>query len=342
VKLKVLRYILTKFAWLLLVLLIVMAITFAIFYVFPADPALKMCGKPCTPEQYAKVREFMELDSSLVQQFFDFFAGIFFGRTYGGAGAGAGAAAIICDAPCLGWSFQLSKPVTDLILIRFPITFSIALGSSIIWLVLGSGLGILAARKRGTWLDKLIVGFSVVGVSMPAYLVGLIAVAIFGFNLKLFPTGGYVRFAEDPAQWFWHLLLPWVILAIITAPTYIKLTRAGLLAAFSSDYWRTARAKGLTNQRLFLNHGLRNSALPLVTIFGLNLGSVLSGAVLTETVFSMNGFGKLMIDAVGTHDIPIVLGCTLFSSMIILLANFIVDAVYSLLDPRVALEVKNG
>jgi peptide/nickel transport system permease protein len=330
-----LKYLLNKFTWMLLMLLLITFITFIIFYAFPADPALRLCGKPCTPEKLQSVKQFMQIDKPVLVQFLEFLRGIIFGRTYSGTSGGA---TIICDAPCLGYSFQESKPVTDLILARVGSTFSIAIGASILAVIIGVGLGILAARQQGRLTDKLVNGFCVVGISSPAYLVGLLAVAVFGFRFGLFPSGGYVPLDQNPFEWFRHLLLPWLILALITSPSYIKLTRSGLLTAFGSDYYRTARSKGLSGWRLFINHGLRNCMLEVVTLFGVNLGGLLSGAVLTETVFSMNGLGRLMIQAVGSVDISVILGCTLFASFAILLANFTTDAVYFLLDPRVAIK----
>jgi peptide/nickel transport system permease protein len=319
----------------MLMLLIITFITFIIFYVLPADPALRMCGKPCTPEKLQSVKEFMQIDKSFIVQFLEFLHGIFFGRTYSSS---TGGVAIVCDTPCLGYSFQESKTVTELILARIGSTFSIAIGASILAVIIGVGLGILAAKYQDKLPDKLINSFCVIGISSPAYLVGLIAVAIFGFKFAVFPSGGYVPLDQNPYEWFHHLILPWLILATITSPSYIKLTRSGLLSAFSSDYYSMARSKGLSGRKLFINHGLRNCMLEVVTLFGLNLGGLLSGAVLTETVFSMNGLGKLMIQAVGVTDISIILGCTLFSSFAILLANFMTDALYFVLDPRVVIK----
>lgn len=313
-----------------LVLLIVSAVTYAVFYLLPADPAQLSCGKPCTPDRLAEARAFMGFDKPWWRQFGDFIAGIVGGRTFG-----EGAAAVHCAAPCFGYSFRLNASVTTLIEQRFPVTFSIAIGAAVIWVLVGVSTGMIAAVKRGTFIDRGTMTVTIAGVSAPSYLVGLLGILLFGFTLNVVPVNGYVPFTENPIQWAWHLILPWCVLAFLSAAIYARLTRGQMLEVMSEDYIRTARAKGLRERRVIGRHALRNVLIPVVTIFGLDLGSLLGGAVITETVFSMKGLGSLLLDGVGNLDLPLIVGVTLFSAFLIIAANFVVDMLYGVLDPRV-------
>lgn len=324
------RFILFRLLGVVIVLLIVTAITFVIFYVLPSNPAQLSCGKPCTPQNLAAAKEYLGLDQPWYGQFWEFLKGILVGRSFG-----AGAGVVTCSAPCFGYSFNLQTPVTTLILSRFPVTASIAVGAAVLWFVTGVAGGTIAAVRRGRLSDKAIMTVAIAGVSAPSYLVGMLAILFFGFTLGWLPTGGYVPITEDPAQWFLHLLLPWCTLAFISAAVYARLTRGELLEQFGMDYVRTARAKGLTEGAVVMRHGLRNALVPVVTIFGLDLGALLGGAVITERVFSMQGIGSLLINAIGTLDIQTVVGITLFAAFLIAIANVLVDIVYGFLDPRV-------
>ena len=264
------------------------------------------------------------------QQLWEFLSGIVTGRQFG-----HGDAAVICAAPCFGYSFQQNASVTELIVSRFPVTASIAVGAAILWLVTGVSGGVVSALKRGTWMDRTVMTMAIAGVSAPSYLVGLLAILVFGFTLGWFPTGGYVPFTEDPVQWFTHLVLPWCTLAFISAAIYARLTRGQMIEQMGEDYIRTARAKGLTESRVISRHALRNAIIPVVTIFGLDLGALLGGTVITEKVFSMQGLGALLIDAVHSLDLQLVVGFTLFAAFLIVFANFVVDVLYVFVDPRV-------
>lgn len=314
--------------------LVMLALSFAvylIFYALPADPAHLACGKPCTPDRLEQARHFMQLDQSTIQQYLSFLKGIFAGRTFG-----EGAAAVQCNAPCFGYSFPLARPVTTLILERLPITASIALGAAVLWLVIGVSLGVVAALKRGKLLDRLAVGSALIGVASPSFLVGLLAILVFGFWLNMVPVNGYVPLTESPVDWAWHLVTPWLVLALLHAASYIRLTRAQMLEELNLDHVTTARAKGAGEARVVLTHGLRGALVPIVTLFGLDLGSLLGGAILTEKVFSMQGLGELLISAVSQLDVAVVVGTTLFAAFLIILANLVVDMVHGMLDPRVS------
>jgi len=251
-----------------------------------------------------------------------------------------GGGAVVCSTPCLGYSFRLNESVSQLILDRFPITASIAVGAAVLWLVIGVATGVWAALKRDTLIDRTLLGLSVVGVSAPSYLIGLLAVIAFSLVLQIFPSGGYVNFHDDPVGWFTHLLLPWLVLAVLSAAGYTRVTRTQMIGELSQDYIRTARSKGVPESVIVFKHALRNALLPVMTMFGLDLGGLLGGAVLTEKVFSMQGLGSLLLDSVSNLDLQVLVGATLFAAVLVIVANLIVDICYSLLDPRVALGTK--
>ncbi|MGY0233754.1 ABC transporter permease [Longispora urticae] len=326
------RFLAARLGGMLLVLLVVTFVTYAVFYLLPSDPAQLSCGRPCTPENLAIARDFMGFGKPWWQQFGDFLTGILAGRTFG-----TGGSAIECPAPCFGYSFQQNAPVVDLIGDRFPVTVSIAVGAAVAWLLLGVATGVLSALKRGGPVDRIAMAGALAGVSAPTYLVGLLGILLFGFTLDMVPTHGYVPLAESPVDWAWHLVLPWLVLAFVHAAIYARLTRGQMIETLGEDFIRTARAKGLTERRVVGRHALRNVLLPVVTLFGIDLGGLLGGAVITERVFGMPGLGTLMIDAVHELDLPLLLGCTLFSAFLIVVANFAVDLVYGLLDPRARL-----
>lgn len=218
------RFILGRIGQTLLVMVIITFITFAVFTLLPSDVAMSACGKPCTPENLAAVKGFYGLDKPFLVQFFDFFSGIFFGRTFG-----TGPAAVECAAPCFGYSFQLDQPVTTVIAQVFPVTASIAIGAVLIGLLLGVGAGIVSALRSGTLLDRSAMAFSVAGVSAPSYLVGFFAIILFGFGLGWFPVAGYIPITMDPVQWLYHLILPWLVLAFLSSAIYSRLTRATMI-----------------------------------------------------------------------------------------------------------------
>jgi len=315
----------------LLVMLALSLAVYLVFYAIPADPARLACGKPCTPDRLEQARHFMQLDQSTLQQYLNFLKGIVAGRTFGD-----GAAAVQCNAPCFGYSFPLARPVTTLIFDRLPVTASIALGAAVLWLVLGVSLGVIAALNRGRLADRLAIGVALLGVSTPSFLLGLLAILVFGFWLNMVPVSGYVPLTESPVDWAWHLITPWIVLAILSAASYIRLTRSQMLEELNLDYITTARAKGAGEARVVLTHGLRGVLVPVITLFGLDLGALLGGAILTEKVFSMQGLGDLLITAVGQLDVAVVVGVTLFSAFLIILANLVVDIVHGVLDPRVS------
>ena len=199
-----LRFLASRLVQTLLVLIIIAFITFAIFSLWPSDPAGLACGKPCTPDNLQRAREFMGYDQPWYTQFWHYLVGIVQGRTFG-----QGASAVVCSAPCLGYSFRLSTPVTDLVVSRLPVTASIAVGAAILWLIVGVGAGVISALRRGSRLDRFIMTGTVFGVSAPSYLLGLLGILLFGFTLDMVPVSGYVPLSQSPVDWAWHLILPW-------------------------------------------------------------------------------------------------------------------------------------
>jgi len=315
------------------VLAIVSAIVFGIFYILPADPARLACGKACTPELMDRIRTTLELDQPLPVQYGRFIKGIFVGRTY----LPGSEAELNCAAPCLGYSYQTDQPVTTLLKDRLPATLSIAIGASILWLLIGLSSGIVSALRRGTMIDKFSQGVALGAASLQIYFVGLILQFIFVDKLQILPMPGYTSPFDSLSEWARQMALPWITLAFLLSAIYSRLTRAGMLEVMSEDYVRTARAKGLSARAINTKHVLRGAITPIVTVFGLDLGVLLGGAVITEYVFNIPGLGKLSTDAVANVDIPVVTGTVLFSAFFVILANLIVDLIYSALDPKVRL-----
>ncbi|AUI58244.1 ABC transporter permease [Amycolatopsis sp. BJA-103] len=329
---RALRFVLGRFAGMVLVLLIVTFVTFVVFYLLPADPARMACGRPCSPESLALAREFMGYDAPWYRQFAEFLGGIFAGRTFG-----TGVTAIQCGAPCFGYDFQNNVEVLTEIGERIEVSFSVALGAAALWLVTGVGLGVLSALRRGSAADRITMAVAMAGVSLPAYLAGMIGITVFAFALDVVPKNGYVPFGEDPVQWAWHLVLPWLVLAFLHAAIYARLTRSQMLETLGEDFIRTARAKGLTERKVVGKHALRNVLLPVVTVFGVDLGALLAGTVITERIFGMAGVGRLLVDAIAAMNLPVLLGVTLFSAVLVTVVNFLVDLAYGALDPRARL-----
>ena len=317
-----------------LVLFIVSAVVFSIFYILPADPARLACGKSCTPELMERIRHAMEIDQPLATQYGRFVKGVFVGRTYN-AGTEV---QLECGAPCLGYSYQTDLPVTSLIKDRLPATLSIAVGASVLWLLVGLSGGILSALKRGTLIDRGSQAFALAGASLQIYFVGLILQFIFVNKLEWLPMPGYISPFEMPFEWAKMMVLPWVTLAFLLSAIYSRLTRSGMIEVMSEDYIRTARAKGLSARQINFKHVLRSAITPIVTVFGLDLGALLGGAVITEYVFNIPGLGKLATEAVANVDMPVITGTVLLAAIFIITANMIVDIIYSFLDPKVRLK----
>ena len=336
------RYIIRRSLGIVVILTIISIITFGIFYLIPANPALQACGKGCNSERLAEIENKLGLDKPVFlafpptdSQYGTFVKGVFAGRDFEGGGSTEH-----CDRPCLGYSFATDQPVWPDLLDRLPVTFSIAIGAAILWLITGVTLGIVSALKRGTIFDKSAMTFALAGVSLPSYFTGLILLTVFCFTSfgghdPFFPTPVYSDFTDSPISWAKNLILPWITLAFLFAALYARLTRANMLETMGEDYIRTARAKGLPERTVVGKHGLRAALTPIVTIFGLDLGGLLGGAILTESIYGMPGLGRYALEAITKADQPKILGVTLFAAFFIVVANLVVDVLYAFLDPKV-------
>jgi ABC-type dipeptide/oligopeptide/nickel transport systems, permease components len=323
-----------------LMLIIVSMVTFGIFFLVPRlagqttdQMAAAYVGKAPTPQAIVEVKARLGLDQPLVVQYGRFAKGIVAGQEFN-----FGPSKEWCAAPCLGYSFRSSSAVLPTILDRAPVTISLAIGASILWLVSGVAIGVLSALRRGSLFDRAAMAVALAGVSLPIFFTGLVSLAVFAYGLKWWPQGvSYVPFTDNPAEWAYNLILPWVTLAFLYAALYARLTRAGMLETMNEDYIRTARAKGLPERTVIVRHALRASLTPILTIFGLDLGLLLGGAVLTEKTFGFAGLGALSIDSIGTGDLPMVMGVVLVATIFIVFASLIVDILYAAIDPRVRL-----
>jgi peptide/nickel transport system permease protein len=310
----------------------VSVLTFGLFFAIPASPAALQCGKDCRPTQVAAINKSLGLDKPLPTQYWEFVKGIGVGRTIG-----TGDTARKCPAPCLGYSFRTSSTVTSIVAASLPITLSIVIGGVILWSLLGVSLGFLSALRRGTWADKGLIGFALTGASLQVYFVGLLLQVLFVYNLGWLPSPEYVSPFKDLGGWFVGMILPWTTLAFLNSAIYARLTRAQMLETLSEDFVRTARAKGLAPRTVYVKHALRAGITPVITILGLDLGSSLGGAVITENVFGMPGLGYIATQAAQQLNLPVVMATVMLAALFIIVSNVLVDALYSVIDPRVRL-----
>ncbi|WP_328946078.1 ABC transporter permease [Streptomyces sp. NBC_00250] len=312
------------------VLVAIAAVTFAVFYVLPSDPAAAACGKSCSTERLEAIRANMGLDAPLWRQFADFVTGIFTGRTLG-----TGQYALRCDFPCLGYSYENSEGVWDLLVDRLPVSASLAVGAAAIWLLLGLSAGVTAALRKDTLTDRVLMVGAVAAASLPVYFTSVMLIYGLIRVTGLLPYPQYVPFGSDPLSWASNLLLPWLALALLYAAMYARQSRNSMIESMAEPYIRTARAKGLPRRTVVVKHGLRAGMTPILTIFGMDLGGLLAGAVITESIFGLPGIGRLFYGALSTGDQPVILGVTLLAATFIVVANLAVDLLYAVVDPRV-------
>ncbi len=317
-----LSFLLRRIAAVLPVLLVVSLVVFLILRLAPGDPAAAIAGNNATNEDIAKIRTQLGLDSSIPVQY-----GIWIGRVVQGD---------------LGYSFYLSKPVTELIAQRIEPTLALALGTVILAVLIAVPLGTLAAWRMGGWLDRLLSGFSVAGFSIPVFVIGYLLIYLFAIRLEWLPVQGYKSLLDGaggagagPWAWMRQLILPWMTLAMIYVALIARVTRASVSEALTEDYIRTARAKGLTERAVLLHHALVNAAVPIVTVIGIGVALLIGGVVVTETVFAIPGLGSLTVDAVLNRDFPVIQGLVLLFSVSYVMVNLLVDLSYLFLDPRI-------
>ncbi len=314
-----LQSVIKRLGWSVVVLLVVSAATFAIFFAIPTNPASLIAGKYATPATIAKIEHDLGLDQPLPIQFL---------RFVGHAARGD-----------LGYSYVSQQPVTAALTRAFPKTLSLTFGAVIVWLLIGIPLGIVSALKPHSIWDHGALVFALLGISAPVYWIGLLLLKVFADGLGWFPLGGYVPLTSGgPIEWAHALMLPWFALAMLYAGWYARMTRSQMLDVAQLDFVRTARAKGLGTRAVVVNHILRNAMLPLVTMLGIDIAYLFGGAVLTETVFGIPGIGGLAWRAIRQRDLPMVMGTVLFAAAFIVLANLVVDMLYRWLDPRIGAE----
>lgn len=316
------RFLIRRTLLAVLVLWLVTVLVFTLFYVAPHDVARQLAGRQASPEVIALIQQRLGLDRPLWEQYLSFVGNALHGN--------------------LGYDYYYQLPVTSILANALPKTLSLVAGAAVIWLLLGVGNGVVSAVRPRSLADRGLTVFALFFYSMPTFLLGLLLLYFLYFQLtlagvRIFPAGGYVPFAQDPAAWAIHLVLPWATLALVLAASYTRLTRASMLDVLGEDFIRTARSKGLTERRVVLRHGLRAGLTPVVTQFGIDLGQLVGGVVVTETVFSIDGLGRTAIIAITQQDLPVIVGIVLVASTAVVVANILVDLGYAGLDPRVRL-----
>jgi peptide/nickel transport system permease protein len=315
------RFVIRRLLWAIVLLFVVSLVTFIIFYLFPsADPAVLRAGRQPNPELVKQIRHNLGLDNPWYQQYFDYMKQLVLHGDF-------------------GTDFQTNMPVRTQIFDRLPATISLAVGAAVIFLFFGITIGIISGTRPRSLLDRLTMGGSLVAISAPVYWLGLVSLFLFANDIgkiKIFEgAGSYVPLSEDPQQWFASLILPWLVLAASFTAVYARLLRGNLMEVLSEDYIRTARAKGLRERRVVIRHGVRAAITPIVTAAGIDIGILLGGAILTETVFNIPGIGRLAYDSIQNSDLPMIQGTVLIGAFFIIIANLVVDILYAFIDPRV-------
>jgi peptide/nickel transport system permease protein len=328
------RYIVRRLLWVIVLLFLVSLLTFVVFYLLPAgDPAALRAGRSASPSVIASIRHQLGLDRSKPYQYWHYMQGLL---------------PYVDFHPKfkIGWHFNLgtsyfqsNAPVRSLIFNRLPATISLTVGAVVIWVLSGVAVGIISAVRSRSLLDRAAMGGALLAISAPVYWLGLVALYLFAADIgviKIFPgAGSYTPLSSGVFHWAWALLLPWIVLAASFSAFYARLLRGNLIEVMTEDYIRTARAKGLPERRVILRHGVRSAITPVVTALGLDVGILLGGAILTETVFNIPGIGRLAFQSIENADLPTIQGTVLFGAFFIVMANLVVDIGYAFLDPRV-------
>ena len=324
-----LRFLVRRSLGALVILFLLSIVAFLLFFGMPRDPALLMCGKGCTPANVANIHHVLGLDKSIPEQYWIFLHNLVAGSD--------GFAQGPCPAPCFGYSYHTNEEVWGTLMDRLPTTLSLTLGGAVCFLIIGLSTGLIAAWKRGTLVDKTFTAGAMVISSMQIYFLGPLLLAVLVYQAHVFDKPDYNPFTTDPVSWFTWLFVPWVVLSTIFASQYTRMARSSMIEQLQEEHVRTARAKGMSRRYVFFRYAWRGSLIPIVTIFGIDLGSLLGGAIITEYTFGLPGLGRLAVEAVQFSDLPLLLGVMLFSATMILLCNIVVDAAYAWIDPRVRL-----
>lgn len=306
------------------VMFVVTIVVFLIFYVGPgrASVAQTLAGREANPKTVAEISHRLLLDRPLTTQYWHFLDGLLHGN--------------------LGYSYYHGQAVTTVLKEAYPITLSLALGAAVIWLIIGVLSGVLSAVRSRSFWDRIVTVLALFFYSMPSFVLGLLLLYVFYYQfslhgIHLFPGSGYTYLTANPLKWFESLVLPWITLALVSAAAYTRLTRGAMLDVLNEDYVRTARSKGLSENRVIYRHALRSALTPVVSQFGIDLGVLAGGAIVTETVFGMPGLGYTAVQAINNQDLPVIIGIVIVASASVVVANIFVDVFYAVLDPRVRL-----
>ena len=310
-----LRYLARRLGSTIPMLVMVGLITFLLIHITPGDPAAVVAGENASQEAIDAARVRLGLDKPFPVQFWHWLAGVLSGD--------------------LGTSFTSGKPVTTLIFDRMPITLSLTAGATLIGLLIAVPLGVFAATQRGSWLDKTTIFGTSLGIAAPEFFIGLLLVLLVALEWGWLPATGYIPFEEDPVEWLRRLTLPSITLGLGVAAELARQVRGAMIDVLSRDYIQTARAKGLSGFSIIIKHGLKNAAIPVVTVLGLQIRRLLGGTVIVEQIFAMNGVGSLAVRAVFLRDLPVLLGVALTTAVIVLIVNLLVDMSYGYFDPKV-------
>ncbi len=312
------RFAVRRLLGMILVLFAVSVLVFLIFNIIPSgSTAQRLAGKNANPQLVKSIEEEWGFDESLPKQYGSMMKKVFTGELI---------------------SYEPRISVEDQIVEGIPATLSLSIGAAIIWLFFGLLLGYISAVRAGGMLDRLLSGLAVAGISIPVFLLGPVLLYFFAYKLEVFPNGGYVPLTEEPWEWLTHLILPWLTIAILSIGFYSQVLRSNMLDVMNEDHVRTARAKGLREGRVMRRHVLRNSLVPIVSLFGLDFGATIAGsAIITEQVFSIHGVGLYAAEAVSKYELPPIIGVTLYGAFFVVLVNTVVDIAYGYLDPRVRL-----
>jgi peptide/nickel transport system permease protein len=313
------RFVVRRLLAMVLVMFAISVLTFLIFNVIPnGDPAVRIAGRTATETAINAIREEWGFDENIFVQYATTMKKVFTGDLI---------------------SYYNQLNVGDEIKRGLPRTFALAIGAAILWMVFAVALGLYSAIRAGRFSDRFLTVLALIGISMPVFWIGALLSYYLGFKWGLFPNGGYVEFAENPLDWFWHLVLPWTALAILFIGVYSRVLRGNILDTLNEDYVRTARAKGIPERQILVRHVLRNSLIPIVTLWGLDFGAVIGGgAILTESVFDLQGVGQYAAESIDQLDVPPVLAVTMLGAFFVVLMNTVVDIVYAFLDPRIRLQ----
>jgi len=312
------RFIVRRTIGMVFVLFAVSVIVFLIFNVIPnSDPAQRMAGKNATPELVASITDEWGFDNSLPEQYLTTMEKIFTGDLI---------------------SYNSQLDVDEQIVKGIPATFSLCIGASVLWMIFGILFGYLSATRAGRLTDRLLSVLALIGISMPVFWLASLFLVYLTYRTQIFPSGGYVGITEDPVDWAYHLVLPWVTLAVLYVGFYSQVLRSNMLDVMHEDYVRTARAKGLSERRVMTRHVLRNSLIPIVTLFGLDFGALVGGtAIITEKLFNLDGVGLYAAEAIENLDLPPIMAITIFGAFFVVFFNALVDFFYAYLDPRIRL-----